>query len=179
MDKRRFVISALFLATLLLGFGIQKLATRGQQGTSIGVDPHVATGDLSGESRLLHQRFQQAVALLQQGDYEFAVQGFHEVLEFVPDLPEAHVNMGFALIGLEKFAAARDFFDSATNIRPSQSNAYYGLAVAQEGLGELQQAVVTMRTFVHIAEQDDPFRRKAESAIWEWEAALAARKNDE
>jgi len=179
MDKRWFVISAFLLATLLLGFGLQKLATNGPQAASIAVDPHVASGDLSGESRLVHQRFQQAVALLQQGQYEFAVQGFHEVLKFVPDLPEAHVNMGFALLGLEQFKAAEEFFDSASSIRPSQSNAYYGLAVAQEGLGDLQQAVVTMRTFVHIAEQDDPFRRKAESAIWEWEAALAAPKNDE
>jgi len=179
MDRRRFVISASLLATLLLGFGIQKLASNGQQGTSIGVDPHVASGNLSGESRLVHQRFQQAVALLKQGQYEFAVQGFHEVLKFVPDLPEAHVNMGFALVGLKKFKAAQEFFNSASNIRPSQSNAYFGLAVAHEGLGDLQQAVVTMRTFVHIAEQDDPFRRKAESAIWEWEAALTAQENDE
>jgi len=179
MDKRRFVISAFLTAMLLLGFGLQRLVTEGRQGDGIGVDPHVASGDLSGESRLVHQQFQQAVALLQQGQYEFAVQGFHEVLKFVPDLPEAHVNMGFALLGLQNFNAAQEFFDSASNIRPSQSNAYYGLAVAQEGLGELQQAVVTMRTFVHIAELDDPFRRKAESAIWEWEAALAAGKNDE
>ena len=179
MDKRRFVIPALFVATLLLGFGLQKLATYGSQVESTMVDPHVASGDLSGESRLVHQQFQQAVALLQEGQFEFAVQGFHEVLKLVPDLPEAHVNMGFALLGLEKFSAAQDFFDSATNIRPSQSNAYYGLAVAHEGLGDLQQAVVTMRAFAHIAEQDDPFRRKAESAIWEWEAALAAQDNDE
>jgi Flp pilus assembly protein TadD len=179
MDKRRLVISAFLLATLLLGFGLQKLATNGPQAASIAVDPHAASGDLSGESRLVHQQFQQAVALLKQGQFEYAVQGFHEVLKLVPDLPEAHVNMGFALLGLEKFKAAQEFFDSASNIRPSQSNAYYGLAVALEGLGDSQQAVITMRTFVHIAEQNDPFRRKAESAIWEWEATLAVQKNDE
>ena len=179
MDKRRFVISVFLLATLLLGFGLQKLATNEPQAASVVVDPHATSGDLSGESRLVHQRFQQAVALLQQGQYEFAVQGFHEVMKVVPDLPEAHVNMGYALLGLEKFEAAQQFFDSASNIRPSQSNAYYGLAVALEGLGDLQQAIVTMRAFVHIAAQDDPFRRKAESAIWEWEATLAAQENDE
>ena len=179
MDKRRLVISAFLLATLLLGFGLQKLATNGPQAASIAVDPHATSGDLSGESRLVHQRFQPAVALSQQGQYEYAVQGFHEVLKDIPDLPEAHVNMGFALLGLKKFKAAQEFFDSASNIRPSQSNAYYGLAVALEGLGDFRQAVVTMRTFVHIAEQDDPFRRKAESAIWEWEATLAVQDNDE
>jgi hypothetical protein len=87
--------------------------------------------------------------------------------------------MGFALLGLEKFKVAQEFFDSASNIRPSQNNAYYGLAVAHEGLGNLRQAVVTMRSFVHVAAQDDPFRRKAESAIWEWEATLAAQDNGE
>jgi tetratricopeptide (TPR) repeat protein len=179
MDKRRLVISVFFIATLLLGFGLQELASNETQAERIVVDPHVTAGDLSGESRLVHQQFQQAVALLQQGQYEFAVQGFHEVLKFVPDLPEAHVNMGFALLGLEKFKAAQEFFDGASNIRPSQSNAYYGLAVAHEGLGNLRQAVVTMRTFIHIAAQDDPFRRKAESAIWEWEAVLVAQENGE
>jgi len=35
-----------------------------------------------------------------------------------------------------------------------------------------------MQAYLHVAEENDPYRRKAESAIWEWEAALAA-QNDE
>ena len=126
--------------------------------------------------RLLHQQFQQAVALLQHGEYDYAVQGFHDVLKVAPDMPEAHVNMGFALLGLEEYEAARSFFDTATNIRPGQTNAYYGLAVAHEGLGDLRQAVAAMRAYTHIAAGDDQYRRKAEAAIWEWEAELTAKE---
>jgi len=177
LDKRRHVIPAMLALTLCLGLALH-VARDGRQ-----PDPapaaSAATNDLGGaRERLLHQRFQQAVALLQHGEYDYAVQGFHEVLEIAPDLPEAHVNMGFALLGLEQFAAARGFFDSASNLRPSLSNAYYGLAVAWEGLGDLRQAEMAMRTFVHIADENDPHRRKAEAAIWEWEAAIAAREND-
>jgi len=128
------------------------------------------------ELGLLHQRFQQAVALLRHGEYDFAVQGFHEVLKAAPDMPEAHVNMGYALLGLEEFAAARSFFDTAYNMRPAQANAYYGMAIAHEGLGEMVQAVAAMRAYAHIAARDDPYRRKAEAAIWEWEVELSARE---
>ena len=27
-----------------------------------------------------------------------------------------------------------------------------------------------MRTYAHLAPKDDPFRRKAEAALWEWES---------
>ncbi|MBI3069379.1 MAG: hypothetical protein HYY79_11040, partial [Betaproteobacteria bacterium] len=30
-----------------------------------------------------------------------------------------------------------------------------------------------MRTFVHLAKADDPYLRKAQAALWEWEEALA------
>jgi tetratricopeptide (TPR) repeat protein len=81
--------------------------------------------------------------------------------------------MGFALLGLEEYAAARDFFDAATEIRPSQTNAYYGLAIAHQGQGDLRNALLAMQTFVHTSEVDNLYRRKAEAAIWEWGAELA------
>ena len=167
MDKRFTVIPAVLLLTVLAGFGLR------MSGEDVG-EP-VAQQD-SAELRLLHQQFQQAVALLQHGEYDFAVQGFHEVLKTAPEMPEAHVNMGFALLGLEEYEAARSFFDTATNLRPSQSNAYYGLAIASEGLGDTRQALAAMQAYVHIAADDDPYRRKAEAAIWEWGAELSAQE---
>ena len=168
MDKRRVVIPVLLFATLLLGAGVQNFSSDDFH-SSVASDPE----------HLLRQQFEYAVSLLDQHEFESAVQGFHEVIKLAPELPEAHVNMGFALLGLERFEAAQDYFGSASTIRPLQSNAYYGLAVASEGLGEFQQAIVAMRTFVHIADFDDPFRRKAEAAIWEWEAILLAQTNDQ
>ncbi len=118
------------------------------------------------------QRFLQGVAMLHARQYEHAVTAFHRVLELAPQMPEAHVNMGFALIGLGQHAPARDFFESALALRDDQLNAYYGLAEALEGLRDLPGAVGAMRTYVHLAAPDDPYRRKAEAALWEWEEQL-------
>ncbi len=166
LDKRYTVIPAVLVVTALAGFALRSIEPQGEP----------VTVQAEYDLHLLHQQFQQAVALLQHGEYDYAVQGFHEVLKVAPDMPEAHVNMGFALLGLEEFAAAKSFFDTATNLRPGQSNAYYGLAIAHEGLGELPQAVAAMRTYTHVADGDEQYRRKAEAAIWEWEAELTVKE---
>lgn len=163
-DKRYTVIPAILVITALSGFALRSIEPQGEP---------VAVQEET-DMRLLHQQFQQAVVLLQHGEYDYAVQGFHEVLKVAPNMPEAHVNMGFALLGLGEFEAARSFFDTATNLRPEQTNAYYGLAVAHEGMGDLRLAVAAMRTYTHVADGDDQYRRKAEAAIWEWEAELTA-----
>jgi tetratricopeptide (TPR) repeat protein len=121
--------------------------------------------------REIDQRFAQGVVMLHARQYEHALTAFHRVLELDPELPEAHINAGFALLGMDKPQAARDFFASALELRPRQLNAYYGLAVALERTGDLAGARGAMRTYAHLAPPDDPFRRKAESALWEWESA--------
>lgn len=117
----------------------------------------------------LDARFAQGVAMLHAGHFDHAVTAFHRVLELDPRMPEAHVNIGFALLGLGDARAARDFFESATELRREQINAYYGMAVAMEALGDLPGAIGAMRTFVHRAAPDDPYQRKAQAALWEWE----------
>jgi tetratricopeptide (TPR) repeat protein len=122
------------------------------------------------------RRFAQGVVMLHAKRYEHAMTAFHRVLELAPDSAETHVNMGFALIGLGRHAAARDFFESATELNRQQRNAYYGLAVALEALHDLPGAVGAMRTYVHLGRGDDPFVRKAQAALWEWESELARRR---
>ncbi len=121
----------------------------------------------------IRQRFQQGVTMLNDKQYEQALKEFHRVLELAPDMPEAHINAGYALIGLGRFAVARDFFEGALALRKGQFNAYYGLAEALEGLNDLPGALGAMRAYLHLAPADDPYRRKAESAVWEWEARIA------
>lgn len=130
------------------------------------------SGPRAASSPEIGERFTQGVVMLHAKQYEHALTAFHRVLELDPTLPEAYVNSGFALLGMGEAAAARDFFASALELRPRQLNAYYGLAVAYERLGDLPAARGAMRTYAHLAPQDDPFRRKAEAALWEWEAGL-------
>lgn len=122
----------------------------------------------------IHQRFQQGVIMLHAKQHEHAMTAFHRVLELDAALPEAHANMGFALIGLERYRAARDFFESALALRKEQLNAYYGLAVALDGLRDRPGAIGAMRTFVHLSKPDDPYVRKAQAALWEWDAERQA-----
>jgi len=121
----------------------------------------------------IRQRFQQGVVMLNNKQYEQALKEFHRVIELAPDMPEAHVNTGFALIGLGRFAIARDFFEGALALRKDQVNAYYGLAEALEGLNDFPGALGAMRTYLHLAPPNDLYRRKAAAAVWEWEAKVA------
>ena len=133
------------------------------QGGSSGGDPHLAE---------ITRRFQQAVMMLHAQRYEYAVTALHQVIEMAPRMPEAYVNMGFALLGLKRYTAARDFFNTATDLRPYQGNAYWGLAESLEQLGDLEGALGAMRTYIHLAPPGDPYVRRARSALWEWESTL-------
>jgi len=118
-------------------------------------------------------RFQQGVAMLHAKQYEHAATALYRVLELAPKMPEAHVNMGFALLGQKHYQLAAKYFSAATDLNAYQGNAYWGLALAYENLGDLQGALGAMRTYIHLAPKGDPFVTKARSALWEWESALA------
>jgi Flp pilus assembly protein TadD len=118
--------------------------------------------------------FDEAVRALQERRAQAAVAALDRVLAAAPSMPEAHVNMGFALLQLARASEARTFFERATDLQPQQANAYYGLAVALESTGDLPGAIGAMRTYVHLAEATDPHVRKARAALWEWEAQRTA-----
>lgn len=160
-DKRFALVVATLLTFAVIGFLIDRQGSR----------PAAQMDDTS--SGNLQASFQVAVSLLNVRHYEQAAGAFRKVLMLHPEMPEANVNMGFSLIGLQRYELARQYFQTAADLRPAQRNAYYGIAVANEGLGKLNEAVVAMRTYAHLTPEDDPYLRKAESAIWEWEAELS------
>jgi len=120
----------------------------------------------------VEERFQQAVAMLHAKQYDYAVKALRRVIQLEPGLTEAYVNLGFAFCGLNDYKAARDAFNQAIDMKPYQTNAYWGLAISSEGLGEVEIALGAMRTFIHLSEPNEPFLRKARSALWEWESSL-------
>ena len=140
--------------------------------------PVAAPAARGAHAREVDERFTQGVAMLHAKRYEYAVAAFHQVLKYAPDMPEAHVNMGFALLGLGHAKEARDFFESATTLRPMQANAYFGMAEALEAQGDLRGAIGAMRAYLHLTAPADPYRRRAEAALWEWESAASARPAD-
>ena len=123
----------------------------------------------------IDKRFQQAVMMLHAGQYDYAITALHRVIALAPRMPEAYVNMGYALLGLKRYAAARDFFQTAIDLRPYQANAYWGLAASLEGLNDLPGALGAMRAYIHLSPSDpksDNYVRRARAAIWEWENTL-------
>jgi tetratricopeptide (TPR) repeat protein len=118
-------------------------------------------------------RFKQGVIMLHAKQYDHAMTAFYRVLQLAPKMPEAHVNMGFAMLGQKRYQEALVFFDSATELNRNQLNAYFGMAEAQEGLGNYRGALEAMEAWLHRAKPDDPFRRRAEAAVWEWREKLA------
>lgn len=140
-------------------------------------DTHSASSPATNGPRLPHEaevsrHFERAVLMLHARQYEHAATALHRVLALAPELPEAHVNMGYALLGLRRAAEAQAFFEAALALRPEQANGYYGLAMALEARGELSAALGAMRAYLHRAQSEDPRHlARARAALWEWEAA--------
>lgn len=166
-DRRLFAIGLTVVAVAAGGWALQRWNSDAQPSTRSHAEEQLRAE--------VATRFQQGVIMLHAKEYDHAMTAFHRVLQLAPDLPEGHVNIGFALLGLRRHQEARAFFESATDLRPRQANAYYGLAVALEGLGDRPGALGAMETYLHLAKADDPYRRKAEAAIWEWRAAMPGR----
>lgn len=126
----------------------------------------------------LKRHFDWAVTQLRTGHYQQAINGFRAVLEQSPAMPEAYINTGFAHIELKQYEQAMKSFQIAIDLRPSQVNAYWGLAVSLEGLCDIAGARGAMRTYIHLAPANDPFIVKANAALWEWEQMKTSGNTD-
>lgn len=113
--------------------------------------------------------FKRAVVMLHARQYEYAVAALQKTLELAPQMPEAYVNMGYALLGLEQHAEAGEYFYTAIELRPEQANAYWGLAVSLEQSHDYDAAIGAMRTFIHLSDPAVHYLSKAQAAIWEWD----------
>jgi Flp pilus assembly protein TadD len=170
------VLATLGIVTLV-AFALQWIATDGPTKRRDARATEDVTTSAAAQPRdaSLAGQFERGVRLLQAGHHERAAGQFHAVLQRAPALPEAHVNLGFALLGLGRAEPARDAFQAALNLRPMQANAYWGLAVSLEELCDVAGALGAMRTFVHLADPDSPFLRRANAALWEWESGHRCR----
>lgn len=104
--------------------------------------------------------------------YPLAALTWQRLLVISEAMPEVHANLGFSLFEMQQYLQAQSHFALALELNAYQANAYYGLAMCLEELGDLEGALGSMRSFIHLANQDDPFLRKARSALWEWESTL-------
>lgn len=181
IDRRITALALTVAAIAVIGFLIT-VAPSSDTGTPIALKNTIDSGENkqgreSPAAKEVAMRFKQGVSMLHAKRYEHAATAFNRVLTLSPTMPEAHVNMGFALIGMENYNGARDYFNQAITIRANQVNAYYGLAVALEGLSDLIGAIGAMESYIHLTREGDPYRTKAQAALWEWREALKREKS--
>lgn len=141
--------------------------------------PRLTNRDLRGLSRAsrvpaeastrLRKQFDAAVMELAHGKASVAAEQFRSIIAIAPGLVEAWVNLGYAELQSERCDDALPAFARALALRPAQANAYYGMAVCHEVQGDLARARGAMRSFVHLAAQDDPFLPRARAALWQWQ----------
>ena len=174
LDRRASISLLLVVATLAAG-ALLHVYQRGIGESSPLFSAKPGDGlPASSVETTLHAAFQRAVVLQHSGHAEAAVGAWEQVLNLAPDLPEAHVNKGFALVDLDDCDRAQLSFDRALALRAQQENAYYGQALCHERQGDLDLALGAMRVYVHLADDESPYVRRAMAAIWEWSAGRSA-----
>lgn len=174
--RRRNVLWATLLAVsasiALVGVVLRWLPA-GDGDNGLAAPGAAASLTLSGAEPAFDDYFSTGIHALEVGMAGNAREMFEAARRLRPHVPEVHVNLGFAYLALANAAAAEASFRKAIDLRPGQLNAYFGWAESLELLGDLPGALGAMRTYVHLAPEDDPFRVRAMSALWEWEARTA------
>ena len=176
--KRRAAAAMALGALTVVAYAAIKLAP--QRGVAIDV-ANVADDGTRARVLAYARAFEAGIEAFRRGDAHAAMIAFEEAAQVDPSSSQALVNLGFALVELGAYEAARARFARALQINDGQFNAYFGIAEALEGQGLLDQAAGAMRTYLYYAAADDPFRRRAEAALWEWGAApagMAATRQD-
>jgi tetratricopeptide (TPR) repeat protein len=89
---------------------------------------------------------------LKRKAYEDGLKDFDAAVKLGPDIGEAHVNRGAALVGLRRFAEARAELDRGLELHPSEpEKAYFNRATARELLGDVAGAYADYTKAVELA----------------------------
>ncbi|MCK5644355.1 MAG: tetratricopeptide repeat protein, partial [Gammaproteobacteria bacterium] len=170
MSEKNYTSIAFIIAVvmmIIIGMGVRSMpgvdmsppVRQGAQRIDPGVNPQGHMQQLTRSE--IRQRFDQAVLMLHANQYEYAIAALNRVIELAPELPEAHINMGFAMLGLEQYEMAEKYFSRASLLSPDQANTYYGWALALQRLGHLDGALGAINSYMHTADKDDAYRVKA------------------
>ena len=165
--KRRFK-TYLLLTLLVIGISI----TGGWLLNVSMSKPSTQQASPEARKKLVDRYFKQGLQQMLDRQYPLAAETWQRLLVINESMPEVHANLGFSLIEMQQYLQAQSHFARAMELNAFQANAYYGLAMCLEEQGDLEGALGSMRSFIHLAKQDDPFLRKARSALWEWETTL-------
>lgn len=109
------------------------------------------------------QLLAEGTGFLKQGEVVKAVQNFAMAIKASPDYFDAYYMLGETFIHLKQFPQAQAVLTAAVNRFPENPLAYYLLAAAYEGSGNMMPAIVAARKSLDIfqARRDEEGAKRA------------------
>lgn len=172
----RLLAAIVILMIAAVGFyGVAKLAP--SRGVEVEVvNPAPVKSFPAALAGVFDEAYSKGLKAFELGDAHAAAIAFERAVTINSQSPDAFTNLGFAYVELGAWKKAEATFERALMLNPQQANAFFGLAETFEGQGELAMASSVMQAFVNLTPPEDSFRRRAEAAIWEWNAEVGRLK---
>ncbi len=174
MRQSRQLRIALLVVLAVVGLGLVfALSPWGGRGLDVG--PPASKDEAPPQTQdqtAFDQLFKDGVEHLRLGRAHEALVVLDAARRIRPHVPEIFVNLGFAHLDSGHYRESGEAFRKAIELHPMQDNAYYGLALSFEKLGDFEAALGAMRTFVHLTARDTIHFRRAQAAIREFEIRL-------
>jgi tetratricopeptide (TPR) repeat protein len=92
--------------------------------------------------------------LIDEGDYEPAVEQLRAALEVAPEFATARLDLAYALTQMTRFDEARQEYEIVLADNPASAEGHRGLAVCLAAKGKLREAVESFRRALELAPED-------------------------
>jgi tetratricopeptide (TPR) repeat protein len=98
-----------------------------------------------------------ALAYLNAGEYEQAIEHFTQAIELDPAFSEAYVSRGVAYHSQGNYARAIADYDEAIRLRPDFAEAHYNRGLAYHHQGDLAQAIADFDEAIRQPDDGDAY----------------------
>ena len=107
-----------------------------------------------------------ALALMERGQMDEAIDNFYHALEIKPAFPRAHTNIGVALAKLGRYPDAIRHYTEALRLNPNWAGALYNLGNALAAQGEFNDAVETYNRALALSPHDAEIHNNLGNALF-------------
>ena len=114
------------------------------------------------------------IALLDQFQYQEAIQAFTEVIKLRPQYADAYTNVGLTEIAWEKYDSAREAIRKALSIDPNSARALFYDGLLQRRAGNTEVEIADLRKVVEMFPQSRDARRELGISYYQQNQSAAA-----
>ena len=107
-----------------------------------------------------------ALALMERGRIDEAIDHFYRALEIQPAFPRAHTNIGVALAKLGRYPEAIRHYTEALRLNPNWAGALYNLGNALAAQGEVNDAVEKYNRALALSPKDAEIHNNMGNALF-------------